>query len=325
MVGDTRLRFGHPAPASPTCCHVLVAVTYSSRRAVKYSWRSRTRPDELSRTRRGPRRQVHEPRIRPRLPPSPPYVQHGRPAPAPGDPPFPPSGPSNKTRRRGDNGWLHAPALRDSGARFSDVLSRTRRGRVLVTTCCVTYSSRSRTRPRAFGVFGPPSAMRAELSWLDQAVADAPLDQDLTILTDSLASMQKLEALQRKDFTEWLHCHPERALLESVVARINMRAKARVLTRVVKVPTHKAHPLNAVADAAASQAALEADIEGVVSHSDSGAVHFYLSGRLTEWGTNIRKHLIQVAAKQHKNHLSLLLCRQVDSEDADMASTSAQA
>ena len=179
--------------------------------------------------------------------------------------------------------------------------------------------------PRAFVVLGPPSAMRAELSGLDQAVADAPLDQDLTILTDSLASMQKLEALQRKDFPEWLHCHPERALLESVVARINVRAKARVLTRVVKVPAHKAHPLNEAADAAASQAALEADIGGVLSHSDSGAVRFYLSGRLTEWGTNVRQHLIQVAARQHKDRLSLLLSQQMDSEDADMASTSAQA
>ena len=68
--------------------------------------------------------------------------------------------------------------------------------------------------------------------------------------------MQKLGALQRKDFPEWLHCHPERALLESVVARINMRAKVRVLTRVVKVPAYKAQPLIEAADAAASQAAL---------------------------------------------------------------------
>ena len=104
-----------------------------------------------------------------------------------------------------------------------------------------------------------------------------------------------------------------------------MRAKARVLTRVVKVPAHKAHPLNEAADAAASQAALEADIGGVVSHSDSGAIRFYLSGRLTEWGTNVRQHLIQVAARQHKDRLSLLLSWQMDSEVADMASTSAQA
>ena len=45
-----------------------------------------------------------------------------------------------------------------------------------------------------------------------------------------------------------------------------------MLTRVVKVPAHKAHRLNEAADAATSQAALEADIGGVVSHSDSGAV-----------------------------------------------------
>ena len=42
-------------------------------------------------------------------------------------------------------------------------------------------------------------------------------------------------------------------------------------------------------------------------------------------GTNVRQHLIQVAARQHKDRLSLLLSRQMDSEDADMASTSAQA
>ena len=51
-----------------------------------------------------------------------------------------------------------------------------------------------------------------------------------------------------------------------------------MLTRLVKVPA----PLNEAADAAASRAALEADIEGVVSHSDSGTVRFYLSCRLTE-------------------------------------------
>ena len=46
-----------------------------------------------------------------------------------------------------------------------------------------------------------------------------------------------------------------------------------------------------------------------MSHSDSGAVRFYLSGRLAEWGTNVRQHLTQVAAQQHKDHLSLLLSR----------------
>lgn len=179
--------------------------------------------------------------------------------------------------------------------------------------------------PRSFIVFGPPSAMRAELSGMDQAIADAPIDKDLTILTDSLASMQKLEALQRKDFPEWLHGHPERALLDSVVSRVNERASARVLTRFVKVPAHKAHPLNEAADAAASLAALSGDVEdSVMSHADSGAVRFYLSGRLTEWGMNVRKYLMHVAAKQYQDQLSLLLSRQVDTGGTDMAPASAR-
>ena len=77
--------------------------------------------------------------------------------------------------------------------------------------------------PRAFVVFGPPSAMRAELSGLDEAVADAPLDQDLTILTDSLASMQKLKASQRKGFPEWLHCHPSDAIRKSTPGKCSCK------------------------------------------------------------------------------------------------------
>ena len=69
---------------------------------------------------------------------------------------------------------------------------------------------------RSFVVFSPPSAMLAELSALDQVVADAPADEDLTILlTDSLTSLQKLQNLQRRDWPEWLHGHPEQVLLES--------------------------------------------------------------------------------------------------------------
>ena len=69
----------------------------------------------------------------------------------------------------------------------------------------------------SFVVLGPPSAMRAELSALDQVVADALADEELTVLTDSLSSMQK--DMQRRDFPEWLHSHPEKVLLESLVVR----------------------------------------------------------------------------------------------------------
>ena len=73
-------------------------------------------------------------------------------------------------------------------------------------------------------------------SALDQAVADAPADEDLTLLTDSLTALQKLQNLQRRDWPEWLHGHPEQELLESLVARLNERARKQILTRLVKVP-----------------------------------------------------------------------------------------
>ena len=52
----------------------------------------------------------------------------------------------------------------------------------------------------------PPSGMLSELSGLDRVVADAPTDEDLAILTDSLSFIQKLESRQRRDFPEWLPC-----------------------------------------------------------------------------------------------------------------------
>jgi ribonuclease HI len=88
-----------------------------------------------------------------------------------------------------------------------------------------------------------------------------PGDEELTILTDSLTSIQKLAGMQRQDFQEWLNGRPEKALLESLVQRINGRARAQVFTRIIKVHAHRAHALNEAADAAAFQAAEEADAE----------------------------------------------------------------
>ena len=171
----------------------------------------------------------------------------------------------------------------------------------------------SRIPPRSFVVLGPPSSMRAELSAIDQAVADAPEQEELNILTDSLSSIIKLANMQRRDFPEWLHGHPEKVLLESVCKRINARAQARMMTRIIKVPAHRAHALNEAADAAACAAAEEADPESVtLSHADSNAVRFYLHDALTEWGACVRNHLIQTTAQQHAKRLQLTLARHVN-------------
>jgi len=176
----------------------------------------------------------------------------------------------------------------------------------------------NRIPPRSFVVLGPPSAMRSELSGLDQALADAPAETDLTLLTDSLSSITKLMSMQRQDFPEWLHGHPEKVLLESITHRINARARAKVMTRLIKVPAHKAHPLNEAADAAASAAAEAASSEWIplLSHVDSNAVRFYLNGRLTEWGAGVRKHLIYIMGQQHAEQLRRVMTQQA----ADMRS-----
>ena len=167
---------------------------------------------------------------------------------------------------------------------------------------------------RSFVVLGPPSSMRAELSGMDEVATDAPIDEDLTVLTDSLSSIQKLVCMQRQDFPEWLHGHPERPLLESLVKRINTRAAAQVFTRLIKVPAHRAHTLNEAADAAASRAAAEADAEtAALCHTDTGAVRFYMAGRLTEWGAGVRKFLAQVATSQHRTRLTALAAQLTDS------------
>ena len=65
---------------------------------------------------------------------------------------------------------------------------------------------------------------------MDQFVADAPVDEDLTILTDSLSSIQRLENLQWRNFPELLDGHPEKVLLESLVVRLNERVRKNVFT-----------------------------------------------------------------------------------------------
>ena len=45
------------------------------------------------------------------------------------------------------------------------------------------------------------SSIRPELTVIGLACEDSPIDEDLTILKDSLSSMNLLKSTQRKDFT----------------------------------------------------------------------------------------------------------------------------
>ena len=78
------------------------------------------------------------------------------------------------------------------------------------------------------------------------ACGDSLLDEDLTMLTDSLSRINLRKSIERKDFRSG--CTVTRFL-------INRRAAAAATTRFVKVKAHRAEPLNETADALVSTAA----------------------------------------------------------------------
>ena len=67
-----------------------------------------------------------------------------------------------------------------------------------------------RLQAKNVAVHGSPSSSRLELTAIGLACEYSPIEEDLTILTDSLSSMNILRSTQRKDFPLWLYRHAER-------------------------------------------------------------------------------------------------------------------
>jgi ribonuclease HI len=112
-----------------------------------------------------------------------------------------------------------------------------------------------RVQTRSVAVFGQPSSTRPELTGIALALEECPIEEDLTILTDSLSSMDLLQSMQRGDFPLSLYRHSVRHLLLHVVTLLNKRAAAGRITRFIKVRAHRGEPLNEAADALAAAAA----------------------------------------------------------------------
>jgi len=154
----------------------------------------------------------------------------------------------------------------------------------------------NRVPARSVAVFGSEMSVRPELTGIALALEYCPDEEDLAILTDSKASMDLLQSMQRADFPLWLYRHPARQLLVHIARLINQRAADGVATRLVKVKAHAGDPLNEAADTLASDAA-ELD----PSHSqevDPEGVHFGYKGSLVPWNSRLRRELTQVAAAQ---------------------------
>ena len=150
---------------------------------------------------------------------------------------------------------------------------------------------------RSVAVYGPPSSIRPELTGIALAVEECPLEEDLTILTDSLSSLQLLRSMQRKDFPLWLHRHTARHLLTQVVCRINLRAAAGSITRLIKVRAHRAEPLNEEADVLATEAAESDDSRPIAMDLDPEAVLFLHNEKWVEWDARVKENLMQRAAE----------------------------
>ena len=155
-------------------------------------------------------------------------------------------------------------------------------------------SKDNRLPARSVAVFGQPASIRPELAGLALPLEDCPLEEELSILTDSQSSMDLLKALQRTDFPLWIRGHPARQLLNYVVKLVNRRVAAGSVTRFIKVKAHRAEALNEGADALAFAAA-ELDPSRPVE-LDSDAVYFYYKGAPIQWDARLREELVQRAA-----------------------------
>ena len=160
--------------------------------------------------------------------------------------------------------------------------------------------SRPDLQPISFEVQGPPISVVPELAALAVAAENSPLDEDLTILTDSKTSLQLLIGMQRKDFPVFLHRRAERRFLERTVRALNRRADAGRVTHLCKVKGHSGDPLNYEADHHATRAA---GLDPTLTELDPLAVLFYLEDRPIAWCPRLRKHLTQVSASQRFDKL----------------------
>jgi ribonuclease HI len=139
-------------------------------------------------------------------------------------------------------------------------------------------------------------SVRPELTGIALALEYCPAEEDLAILSDSKASMDLLQSMQREDFPLWLYGHPARQLpgLVHIARLINQRAADGVATRLVQVKAHAGDPLNEVADTLTSDAA---EVDPSQSQDvDPEGVHFGYRGALVPWNSRLRRELTQVAA-----------------------------
>ena len=105
-------------------------------------------------------------------------------------------------------------------------------------------------------ILGEPLSMRAELGGIHFALAHTPVDEELTILTDSLSAIHLLCRWRRKRIlTPFVHRAECRDIVSAILERLLARTRAGTRTLFAKVRAHNSCELNAAADRLAAQGA----------------------------------------------------------------------
>ena len=162
-------------------------------------------------------------------------------------------------------------------------------------SAAVFFHNRMATLKQA--VHGEPSSTTAELTALAMIVHAAPLNEPLTVLTDSLTSMQNLMSMKRSDFCKDLHQHPQRQLINELVGALNRRSQAGASSLFVKIRAHKGEPLNEAADEAADEAA-EYDPPATTVLDPSRCYFLTSEGHTEPWGSRLRRLLVERLASK---------------------------
>jgi len=157
--------------------------------------------------------------------------------------------------------------------------------------------------PTSYGTSeGMPSSQKVELAGILAAVSAPPLHEDVAVCTDSLSSLQLLNAMQRADFPLEIRTHINFKTLVHIVQAINQRSEAGGHTTLMKVAAHSGNSLNEWADAEASQAFSKApQLEHCDSSTQFDCQYLLPQGQgppfPVVWGTRIKRYASQLMAQ----------------------------
>ena len=131
-------------------------------------------------------------------------------------------------------------------------------------------------------ILGEPLSMRAELGGIHFALEHTPVDEELTILTDSRSAIHLLCRWRHKRIlTPYVRRAKCRDIVSAILERLLARTRAGSRTLFAKVLAHNSCELNATADRLAERKALRSPrTKGSLQSTTGTSVSNMLNGTL---------------------------------------------